>query len=1073
MSETLKGPGSPGDPALESTRASHGDPALDATHAAAASHDDPALDATHAALALRGPTAMLEELPAAERYQITGEVGHGGIGRVLRARDRVLDRPVAVKELFVNDASAQRRFVREAQITARLQHPSIVPIYDAGHRGGRSPFYAMKLVSGRPLDRAIEQATTLAQRLALLPAVLAVADAIAYAHDHRIIHRDLKPANVLLGQFGETIVIDWGLAKDLASSDHDADDRGPYREPPRDATAAGALMGTPAYMAPEQAFGEAVDERADVYALGAMLYHVVSGTGPHEGTTLADMIERVATGKIRPLADREPGAPRDLTAIVTKAMALAPAARYPTARELAEDLRRFQAGQLVGAHRYTLAQRIRRWLARHRAIATVIAIAATILLGFGGWSLRQIVAERDAAIAQANRARLTQARATLEADPPEALALLAKLNVDGPGWVAARSMAAGARVYPRLERTLDHLPNPAFEITPDGRFAISADVRRIWIGELATGQNRVLPVRVTEPTAALPAVWACHDSQHALAVFGAAEIQVIAVNLTTGATTERVVDHTAKRREIAACVDPITAPATAAGAWLAPDGAHVVVLDGKGALHRLERDGRELGVIAGDTVESPGTADAWMSRDAEVVVTSVRGVATYWDFARPAHFVAHDAITHSVAVAPDGSHVWGVGRDWRWSITRGQSNAFRDDDVPEGALEVSPDGAWLISVRDDDSLVVLEPAAWTSITLRGVVQARVLAGNRLITSGRDGRLRVWRLERRARPHDHALPGVALSPRGAQLLTVNDDELRRGDPIDRSRVERAPGLALAHRGAIAVNDAGDAALSFGARVFAWPRGAAPRELGAHPGAGDGPLGVTVRSDGAPISWSPGAVVVWTPSPRITAIPASKLRFDGRLVVDDAGSHLLVGCAPEGIERRCLVEAATGRLDVLAGSAGDAGALSGDGTRVLTAGEGGGYLLWDVATRTSRPIALDRDSKLAALSRDGTHAVLGSPSDAELLDVERGTAISLRGHVITGPIVFSPDDRTFLDSSGTLVDVESGEARPGLTGKFLDFTVRNDAAVFATRDGITVLLDDLPRDPRGLAKRLTID
>jgi eukaryotic-like serine/threonine-protein kinase len=1055
VSGTPRSPGSPGDAALESTRASHGDPALDATHAAAAPRD---------------PATMLDELPVDERYQITGEVGHGGIGRVLRARDRVLDRPVAVKELFASDDGAQRRFVREAQITARLQHPSIVPIYDAGRRGGRSPFYAMKLVSGRPLDQAIAQATSLAQRLALLPAVLAVADAIAYAHDHRIIHRDLKPANVLLGQFGETIVIDWGLAKDLASGDHDADDRGPYREPPRDATVAGSLMGTPAYMAPEQALGEAADERADVYALGAMLYHVVSGTGPHEGTTLADMLDRVATGKIRPLADREPGAPRDLAAIVTKAMALAPAARYPTARELAEDLRRFQAGQLVGAHRYTVAQRIRRWLARHRAIATVTAIAATLLLGFGAWSLRQIVAERDAAIAQANRALLTQTRATLEADPPAALELLAELNVDGPGWAAARSMAAGARVYPPLERTLDHLPNPAFEITPDGRFAISSDVRRIWIGELATGRTRVSPVRVTEPTAALPAVWACHDSQRALAVFGAAEIQVIEVNLTTGATKKRVVDHTAKHREIAACVRPIPAPAAAARAWLAPDGAHVVVLDGKGALHRRDRDGHELGVIAGDTVESPETADAWMSRDAQVVVTSLRGVATYWDFAQSAHFVAHDAITGSVAVAPDGSHVWGVGRDWRWSITRGQSNAFRDDDVPDGSLEVSPDGAWLISVRDDDSLVVLEPAAWTSITLRGVVQARVLAGDRLITSGRDGRLRVWRLERRARAHEHSLPGVALSPRGAQLLTVNDDELRRGDPIDRSHVERVPGLGLAHRGAIAVNDAGDAALSFGARVFAWPRGAAPRELGAHPGTGDGPLGVAVRRDGAPISWSPGAVVVWTPSPRTIAIPASKLRFNGRLVVDDAGGHLLVGCAPEGIERRCLVETATGRLDVLAGSTGDAGALSGDGTRALTAGERGGYLLWDVATRTSRPIAPDRDSKLAALSRDGTHAVLGSPSDAELLDLGRGTAIPLRGHVITGPLVFAPDDRTFLDGSGTLVDVESGEAHPGLTGKFLDFTVRNDAAVFATRDGITVLLDDLPRDPRDLAKRL---
>ena len=156
----------------------------------------------------------------------------------------------------------RRRFVREALITARLQHPSIVPVYDAGHLGDRSPFYAMKLVAGRPLDKSIADATTLAQRLALLPSVLAVADAMAYAHSERIIHRDLKPQNVLVGKYGETIVIDWGLAKDLAVDDLDALDAGPYRAARASSRRSqGALLGTPAYMAPEQAVGDA-DRRA-------------------------------------------------------------------------------------------------------------------------------------------------------------------------------------------------------------------------------------------------------------------------------------------------------------------------------------------------------------------------------------------------------------------------------------------------------------------------------------------------------------------------------------------------------------------------------------------------------------------------------------------------------------------------------------------------------------------------------------------------------------------------------------------------------------------------------------------
>src|SRR6185369_8440849 len=142
-------------------------------------------------------------------YRIKGEVGRGGLGRVMHAVDQLLDRPVALKELLSTSAGMRRRFMREALITARLQHPSIVPIYDAGHLGDRSPFYAMKLVAGHPLDESIAKATTLAQRLALLPTVLDIADAIAYSHSQRIIHRDLKPQNILVGKYGETIVIDW------------------------------------------------------------------------------------------------------------------------------------------------------------------------------------------------------------------------------------------------------------------------------------------------------------------------------------------------------------------------------------------------------------------------------------------------------------------------------------------------------------------------------------------------------------------------------------------------------------------------------------------------------------------------------------------------------------------------------------------------------------------------------------------------------------------------------------------------------------------------------------------------
>src|ERR1044071_1345030 len=164
-------------------------------------------------------TRDYKELLAVERhhYAITREIARGGIGRVFEARDLRLGRQVAIKELLPKNRDAARRFEREARITARLQHPSIIHVYEAGVWPGGEPFYAMPRVSGRSLDKVVAEKQTLAERLGLLPHVIAVADALAYAHNENVIHRDLKPANVLVGEFGETVVIDWGLAKDLGA----------------------------------------------------------------------------------------------------------------------------------------------------------------------------------------------------------------------------------------------------------------------------------------------------------------------------------------------------------------------------------------------------------------------------------------------------------------------------------------------------------------------------------------------------------------------------------------------------------------------------------------------------------------------------------------------------------------------------------------------------------------------------------------------------------------------------------------------------------------------------------------
>lgn len=219
-----------------------------------------------------------------DRYLIAGEFAKGGIGRVLEALDKRLDRVVAIKELLSHSGDDQGRFIREAIITARLQHPSIVPIHDLGLGPTGKPFYAMKLIRGSSLAELVRKTKHLPDRLALLPNIIAVAEAIAYAHAERIIHRDLKPANIIIGRFGETVVVDWGLATDLGTGDrarHPANDF--YELIASGMTMTGAVIGTAEYMPVEQARGERVDERADVYAIGAMLYHVLTAQPPYSG----------------------------------------------------------------------------------------------------------------------------------------------------------------------------------------------------------------------------------------------------------------------------------------------------------------------------------------------------------------------------------------------------------------------------------------------------------------------------------------------------------------------------------------------------------------------------------------------------------------------------------------------------------------------------------------------------------------------------------------------------------------------------------------------------------------------
>lgn len=374
-----------------------------------------------------------------DRYEVIAEHGRGGLGRVMRARDRELGRSVAIKELLVATKSSELRFFREALITARLEHPGIVPVHEAGRWPDGTPFYAMKLVAGRPLSAVLDNARTPERRRELLPHVIAVADAVAYAHSKGIIHRDLKPANVIVGEFGETVVIDWGLARQVNETDA-PDIPAPALQTSivsPGLTSAGTIIGTPAYMSPEQARGGPVDEGTDIFAIGAMLYHVVSGQPP-------------ASLRNAPL-------PRDIRAIVEKACAPSRGDRYPTVTALAADLRRAHDGAMVTARRYNILQRALHALSRYRRAASFAALGATVVAATMVVATLKVAHQRDLVISgsralaqsvsdlKVQRDRQLLARARLESlqDPSQSLATLA--NYTGDEHLAAAEIRLQAR----------------------------------------------------------------------------------------------------------------------------------------------------------------------------------------------------------------------------------------------------------------------------------------------------------------------------------------------------------------------------------------------------------------------------------------------------------------------------------------------------------------------------------------------------------------------------------------------------------------------------------------------------
>lgn len=337
------------------------------------------------------------------RFRILRAHAKGGLGQVFVALDQELHREVALKEILpqhADDLVGRERFVLEAEITGGLEHPGIVPVYALGQDTDGRPYYAMRFIKGDCLKQAIDEYHRQASAAGhdpgkrqialrqLLGRFIDICNAIEYAHSRGVLHRDLKPANVMIGKYGETLVVDWGLAKAVGKKELESGEatlRPKTSLSSSGQTMPGQALGTPAYMSPEQATGRLTElgPATDIYSLGATLYHILTGRPPFEGP-IVEVLQRVEKGQFPKPSEVTRGIAPDLEAICLKAMALRPTDRYNSPRVLADDLERWLADEPTSALPDGVLGRLRREYRKNPARIGLIAVAALLGTRYAG-----------------------------------------------------------------------------------------------------------------------------------------------------------------------------------------------------------------------------------------------------------------------------------------------------------------------------------------------------------------------------------------------------------------------------------------------------------------------------------------------------------------------------------------------------------------------------------------------------------------------------------------------------------------------------------------------------------------
>ncbi|MCB9792691.1 MAG: protein kinase [Alphaproteobacteria bacterium] len=959
------------------------------------------------------------------RYADAGQLGQGGMGEVRAAWDARLEREVALKMAHPGQPGLRARLEREAALTARLEHPGIVPVYDAGTAPDGRPFYAMRLMRGRSLEDALREAPDLEARLRLVRRVLDVAQAVAYAHGQGVVHRDLKPANVMLGEHGETVVTDWGLAGDLVDAIEITENRTSETRPTL--TAEGAVLGTPAYMAPEQARGEPADARSDVFALGGVLFAVLSGQAPKEH-------EGAAARRSREVC---PEAPSELAAIADRALQADPARRYPDAAALAADLESWFEGRRVQAYAYTplelLGRVARAWrvplIAAGLAtlgvlIATVVGVERTLTERSRAQQAEAEAlaakSEADAHLAQALVAQAVVAARAGDRGPAELLATRALLHGEDP---VARGILAGFAGAPRPERALRRpLPGCA-RVFPDpsGRRLACVNSHAVSVIEPALGGKPRLE-------RALEEVWgAAFDGEGRWLVLVNAEgvlawdLETDALRIIAGEPEGTVLRDGARpgevlrfargklaRLAVSGAPEQPLPRCPSGGAALrsveGPDGSLWMACAGRGALPsalaRVDPDGALRTLIELPVEEGPPSSLSL--HGAERVALGSEGGALYLWEAGAARRVGTEAPgVFDLALQGDTLAVAGSqGGVALWDLSAGEVFAR----LPSRLAQLRWQGDTLRVIDDEVSdWRVPPPTHPHRLRADSGVAAAALSpdGRRLASAHGDGTLRVHDLETGALLWSTALHasvakdvvftedgccvvgGTAL---GEEVVWLDRDtgERLRAAPIWRTRrlVSRGDTLFVA-----AYDSALDGVGPDGQRR-SWPVGTQVSDLEP---VVDGPELVVMENRGRIWRLDPGAA----PGP-----PARSVGIGAAVAVAGDAEHTWVALPRAALmldaelqERRRLELSGAHVMEI---------ALSPDRRWLAVGHRDGAVTLWDTDSGALRASLQGHSGRVVALEFSGDGATLVSGSWDGDLRVWDLTALTAAPEALLGPI-----------------------------------------------------------------------